>query len=392
MKKKLWIISLIFVFLLVFIIGCRVKTDDSMTGVVENSSDVTTSETPKFVEHMPLDYATEFSVDTYDGGYASIHVTDGNSYVLVPEGATDVILDDENATFIRMPVNSIYLAATAAMDLINELDGLDQIKSCSTKAEDYSMAKVAEAIKSEKIQYVGKYSAPDYEKLISLSTDLALESTMIYHSPKIKEELEGLNIPVMVERSSYEKSPLGRLEWIKLYGLLLNKSELANEIFNNQVAHVNDVIEGLDESGNIPPKVVFFYLSSNGYVNVRKPGDYVSKMIETAGGEYALDSLKIEEENALSTVNISWEDFYYYGKDADILIYNGTIDGGILAVDDLVKQNEMFSEFKAVKEGRVYCSNNNMFQEVSKVGDIIVELFEIIDDKSTELKYIRKID
>lgn len=405
MKKKICIINLIFVFLLVFTIGCRAKTDASRPGTVTEQSvdavvedvagysdDVTISETPDFVEHMPLDYATEFSVDTYEGGYASIHITDGNSYVLVPEGATDVILDDENATFIHMPVNSIYLAATAAMDLINELDGLDQIKSCSTKAEDYSMAKVAEAIKSEKIQYVGKYSAPDYERLISLSTDLALESTMIYHSPKIKEELEGLNIPVMVERSSYENSPLGRLEWIKLYGLLLNKSEMANEIFNSQVTHVNDVIEGLDESGNIPPKVVFFYLSSNGYVNVRKPGDYVSKMIETAGGEYALESLKIEEENALSTVNISWEDFYYYGKDADILIYNGTIDGGILAVDDLVKQNEMFSEFKAVKEGRVYCSNNNMFQEVSKVGDIIVELFEIINDKSTELKYIRKID
>ena len=400
MKKNIGIINFIFVFLLVFLIGCGgqnaankldVTVEATKDAVADDMPDEVISDIPKFVEHMSLDYATEFSVDLYEDGYASIHITDGNSYVLVPEGASDVILDDENATFIHTPVNNIYLAATAAMDLINELDSLDSIKSCSTKAEDYSMAEVTEAINAGRIQYVGKYSAPDYEKLVSLQTDLALESTMIYHSPKIKEEIEGLNIPVMVERSSYEKNPLGRLEWIKLYGLILNKRELANELFDKQVLHVNEVIDGLAEAEN-KPKVVFFYLSSNGYVNVRKPGDYVSKMIETAGGEYALESLKIEEENALSTVNISWEDFYYYGKDADILIYNGTIDGGILSIDDLLKQNEMFSEFKAVKENRVYCSNNNMFQEVSRVGDIIVELFEIINDKNTELKYIRKID
>ena len=388
----------------IMLLGCtkntNVNIDNTALGNVEAEkiieADISEEkEALKLIDKVELEYATEFSIDLYESGYASIHVTDGNSYVLVPKGHEEIILDDANATFIHMPCDSIYLAATSAMDLFRELDSLDYIKSCSTKAEDYDNNEVKNLIDANEISYVGKYSAPDYEKLVALNTSLAIESTMIYHSPKIKEELNGLGIPVLVERSSYEKEPLGRLEWIKLYGLLLGKSDLANEIFDKQVTNVNTVINGLQnetKSNSKKPKVVFFYLSSNGYVNVRKPGDYVSKMIEIAGGEYALESLKIEEENALSTVNISWEDFYYYGKDADILIYNGTIDGGIESVNDLINANEMFLEFKAIKDGRAYCMGSNMHQESSKVGEIIVELYSVINKSGEGLNYIKKVN
>ena len=346
---------------------------------------------PALTGHMELLYATEFSVDYYENGYASIHIGDGNHYVLVPEGYPPIILDDENATMIQMPCDEIYLAASSAMDLFHELDALGNIGSCSTKAEDYYDADVRRAIEGQEIVYVGKYSAPDYERLMALKTNLAIESTMIYHTPKTKEELESLGIPVLVERSSYETSPFGRLEWLKLYGLLLGKYDEAEQYFTNQVENVNALIENLDDSGEKRPEVLFFYLSSNGYVNVRKPGDYVSKMIAIAGGEYALDSLELDEENALSTVNISWEDFYYYGKEADILIYNGTIDGGITSIDELIHQNALFAEFKSVKENRVYCANNNMYQETSKLGDIIAEFYAVIHQTDADLQYIKRV-
>ena len=397
MKKILFILNLI---LVITLTACG----NSNISAVADSDSVA----PAFVEKMDLQYATEFSIDVYENGYASIHVTDGNSYVLVPEGYPKVYLDDESATFIHMPCDSIYLAASSVMDLLNVLDCTDKIKACSTKASDYADSEIKDKIETGAINYVGKYSAPDYEKLIDLNVNLAIESTMIYHSPKIKEELQNIGIPVFVERSSYEKNPLGRVEWIKLYGLLSGKQDEANRIFDEQIKSVNNVIDTLSNliendanQGANTPKVVFFYLSSNGYVNVRKPGDYVSKMIEIAGGQYAFDSLKIDEENALSTVNISWEDFYVYAKDADVLIYNGTIDGGIISKEDLIKQNAMFADFKAVKENRVYCSNNNMYQETSKIGNIIYELFMTIhpeiawhdDEKNNmEMTYFRVVN
>ena len=83
------------------------------------------------------------------------------------------------------------------MDLFLELDELDNIVACSTNSKDYAMQKVKAAIDSNQIMYVGKYSAPDYELLLSLGCNLAIESTMISHSPKIKEQIERLNIPVL---------------------------------------------------------------------------------------------------------------------------------------------------------------------------------------------------
>lgn len=66
---------------------------------------------------------------------------------------------------------------------------------------------------------------------------------MITHNPEVKEKLEELGIHVMVERSSYEKHPLGRLEWIRLFGILFGKQQQADDYFNKQVKRVKPIME-----------------------------------------------------------------------------------------------------------------------------------------------------
>ena len=169
------------------------------------------------------------------------------------------------------------------MDDFIHLDAMDLIALSGTKDTGWYLPEARTAMEEGKIAYAGKYSAPDYEKILSSDCGLAVESTMIYHTPEVKEQLERLGIPVLVERSSYESHPLGRMEWLKLYAVLLGREELAGELFNRQMSALNAVM-GQEPTGKT---VAFFYVSSNGYVNVRKPGDYVAKMIELAGGTYA---------------------------------------------------------------------------------------------------------
>ncbi len=347
------------------------------------------------VDSMDLQYATQFSVDYYEDNYVHIHIADDRDYVLVPTGEKENNLGYSDVTYIHEDEmkQSIYLAASSAMDLFLQLNQLDVIKTCSTTADDYSMDEVKTAISDGKIIYVGKYSAPDYETLMAEDTGLAIESTMIYHSPKIQEELENIGIPVLIERSSYEETPLGRLEWIKLYGVLLGCEEEATSYFDTQVTKVEALSEELGrQTQENTLSVAFFYISSNGYVNIRKPGDYLSKMIETAGGKYAFSELELDEENALSTVNINWEDFYKEAKDADILIYNGTIDGGVSSISQLEEKNALFSDFKAVKSGEVYCTNMNMFQESSKIADIIRDFHSVVTGDTDNLQYLKKLE
>lgn len=63
---------------------------------------------------------------------------------------------------------------------------------------------------------------------------------MINHVPEVREKLEELGIPVLVDQSSYEPHPLGRTEWIKLYGALLGKEDEAERLFAEQAAYLDE--------------------------------------------------------------------------------------------------------------------------------------------------------
>lgn len=382
MKKLLFIICMMLV-----MTGCGKQNIETSTDIISEADN-----SLRKTGSISLQYATQYSVDYYENGYVHIHVEDGTDYVLIPENENENDLGLENPVYIKMPCDKIYLAASSAMDLFLQLDELDSIAACSTQSKDYAMEEVKKAIDNDQIKYVGKYSAPDYEALLSLNCGLAIESTMISHSPKIKEQLERVNIPVFVERSSYEENPMGRLEWIKLYGVLAGKEDEALAYFNQEVEKINQTVSrGENETNDEKKTVAFFSISSTGYVTVRKPGDYICKMIDMAGGEYALNDILVEEENALSTINIGMEDFYREAHDADILIYNGSIDGGVNSIDDLLNKNELLGEFKAVKEGYVWSTSLNMFQQSSKIADVIVEMSDLINDKETKENYLKHL-
>ena len=116
-------------------------------------------------------------------------------------------------------------------------------------------------------------------------------------------------------------------------------------------------------------------------------------MIEIAGGDYALKDLLVDEENALSTINIGMEDFYREANAADILIYNGSIDGGIGSIEELLVKNELLKDFKAVKQGDVWSTSLNMFQESSKIADVIEEMADVIAGGcEPEHKYLMRLE
>ena len=261
----------------------------------------------------------------------------------------------------------------------------------STKEEDWSIDSAAWALASGDMTYVGKYSAPDYETLLMEECSLAIESTMIYHTPEVKEKIESLGIPVMVEHSSYESHPIGRTEWIRLYGLLFDREDEAESFFNEQKETAEDVIRESADAQDTKT-VAFFYLTSAGLANVRKSGDYVAEMIRLAGGSYVPELPGMESENALSTMNMQMEDFYAGCVDADILIYNATIDGEIGTVDDLLQKSPLFADFKAVKSGNVWCTEQDMFQHTTSSAEMIREIRLVIKGESgDDLTYLHKV-
>lgn len=324
---------------------------------------------------MELEYAENFAVDYYSGGYALITIAGESRYLVVPEGREAPTLRDGGITVLQQPVENIYLVATASMCLFDALDSLDSIRLSGTKSEDWYIPNAKAAMEAGKILYAGKYNAPDYELIMTNSCDLAVESSMINHAPEVKEKLEDVGIPVLVDQSSFEPHPLGRTEWIKLYAVLLGKEEAAEKLFAEQKAYL-DSVAGAENTGKT---VAFFYISSSGYAVARKSGDYVTKMIELAGGNYVFDSLG-DPETATSTVNLEMERFYAEAKDADYIIYNSAIGGGVSSLAELTAKNSLLKDFKAVRSGDVWCTEKNLFQETTQLGLMTADIHRILTE------------
>ena len=338
------------------------------------------------IGRTPVRCATEFSITQLTDGYELITVPATGKLLFVPEGMGKPVGLPDDVIVLYRPVDRIYLAATSAMDFFRALDGVASVRFSGTKADGWAIDEAKEAMERGDMLFAGKYNAPDYELLLKERCDLALESTMIYHSPAISEKLTGYGIPVLIERSSYEQDPLGRMEWIKVYGAILGREDEAEALFDAEVQSV-EAIGNLPKSGKT---VAFFYVTGAGAVNVRKSDDYVVKMLETAGGAYVFSDLS--SGSALSTVNMTMESFYTAAKDADVLIYNSTIDGEIYTLAELLDKSPLFSEFRAVQNSDVWCTGKNLFQEPMGIGKLIGDFYRVLSDGDGELQYLHKLN
>ena len=358
--------------------GCGSKTEPANT------------ESLVFSHHYQLDYAQQFTADCYEGGYTMVSIPDsGQKFLVVPQDAAEVDSLPADVTVLRQPVENIYLVSTSVMDLILHLDALDSVTLSGTRAEGWYLPEAKQAMEEGRIAYAGKYSAPDYEQILAANCSLAIQNTMILHTPEVKEQLEHFGIPVLVERSSYESGPLERMEWIKLYGILLGKEDTAEQVFAAQEAAIAPLLEQ-EPTGK---SCAFFSLSSNNLATVRKGSDYVAKMIEMAGGAYVFSDLT-DNGNSLATMNLPLEDFYAGAKDADVLIYNSAIEGTIASVSQLTEKFPLLSEFKAVQNGQVWCTAQSLFQQSMELADLILDMNKVFTEGTPDadtLKFLTHV-
>ena len=343
-----------------------------------------------FDHAYPLDYATQFTADCYADGSTLLTIPDAQAKFLIrPEGAATLRTVPAGVTVLQQPVQNIYLVSTSAMDLFLHLDALDSIALSGTRAEGWYLDEAKQAMQAGRIAYAGKYSAPDYERILTAECGLAVENTMIYHTPEVKEQLERFGIPVLVERSSYESGPLARMEWLKLYGVLLGRTEQAEEIFRQKVEQVAPIL-GQESTGKT---VAFFSITSNNLITVRRTSDYVAQMVGMAGGVYIFDDLE-GDNSAQSTIKLPLETFYARAKDVDVLIYNSTIEGVVETRDQLIEKCPMLEEFKAVQSGDCWCTAQSLFQQSMELADLISDMNLVFTEGSPDpasLRFLQRI-
>ena len=349
-----------------------------------------------FVTSMEKDYAQAFDIYTYQPTdadvnaqadpskqYRLIDVHQSGRYLLLPQ--TDSAADSSqkdligklpsSITVLQAPLDNIYVAATSSMALFDAAGAIGQVRLTGTKEDGWYIDAPKKALADGSMIYAGKYSAPDYELLASSGCSLAVESMMILHTPEVKEKLEELGIPVFIDTSSTESHPLGRTEWVRLYGVLTGHEDEADAFFDTQKKLFAEA-ESYEQTGLT---VAFFSISSNGNVIVRASDDYIPRMIELAGGNYIFKDL-LNENGSSASVRLSIEDFYNTAKDADFLIYNATIENPVGSIAELCSRSSLLKDFKAVQDGHVWQVRRSLYQSPDIAAQMITDIHGMLTD------------
>ena len=314
---------------------------------------------------METSYAETFDIYSYkpaDGStedlYRLIDVHESGQYLLLPEktgadksDASQKILKTlpESITVLQAPLDNIYVAATSSMALFDGAGAISQVKMTGTKEDGWYIDAPKKALADGSMVYAGKYSAPDYELLASSGCDLAVESMMILHSPEVKEKLEELGIPVFIDTSSNESHPLGRTEWVRLYGVLTGHETEAEAFFAEQEKEFAQA-ENYKDTGLT---VAFFSISSNGNVIVRATDDYIPRIY---------------------------------------LIYNATIENPVRSISELCGKSALLTDFKAVQEGHVWQVQRSLYQSPDIAAQMITDLHRMLTGENTsEMTFLEQL-
>ena len=336
---------------------------------------------------LELGHARTFTVDYFDGGFALICAASDERFLVVPDGASAPDGLAEDIAVITQPADDVYLVSTGMICVLDELGALDAVRVASVTPETSPNEHLTQLIEDGEVVYGGRYRDPDFELVAQAGCTLAIENTQIHRYPEVKQKLEDLGVTVFTEQSSTEDDVLGRLEWMKLMGVIFAREDAASARFD-EVAERVEAIAHQEPTGKT---VAFFYIDSDGAAVVRRAGDYFAQMIELAGGESLSFGTGDGDASSTTYITVEMEEFFASAKDADVIIYNATVDEGVRSLADLTAKNALISEFAAVATGEVYTCDSNLYQQMTSTDRIIEDLRAALLGASGENGFIWKL-
>ena len=236
-----------------------------------------------------------------------------------------------------------------------------------------------------KLTYSGSYKEPDYELMTANNIDLHLDTAMLDGYPEVLEKFAELGIPSLVEDSSLEEHPMGRIEWVKVLGTLFDLEDEADAYFADQVERFNAAC--VDES--LGKSVALGYITSSGKCYARNGGDYIAQLIEMAGGDYVCADMEPEETGNTS---MTFEEWYDKFVNADYLFYYN-LGQKFYSVQEMIDYNPLFADFKAVQNGNVWVTCDGFSQKSADIVCVITDMNTVLtsEDNTVTTDFIVKL-
>lgn len=258
-------------------------------------------------------------------------------------------------TIIRIPLEKSLVYSSVHCGIWNDMNSLSAIAGVCDLSY-IRMPEIQTGYKEGRITDCGNSMNPDIEKIIDLSPDAILLSP--FENSGGYGRIEKLNIPIIECADYMETSPLGRAEWMKFFGMLVGKEEMADFLF----CQIRDEYEFLKEKANLTTErpTVITELKSGAAWYVPGGKSTVCQLLTDAGANY----LFADNTNS-GSVPLSFETVFDKGHHATywLIKYNQQTNK---TYKELVQDYAPYKNFTAWKEHRIFGCNTsyiNFYEE-----------------------------
>jgi len=323
---------ILFVFIFLTLTACK-KTEKLDTKTISNTKN-------------EIEYATSLAIYKQNG-YSIVKVI--NPWPNAEKDFT-YILKEKNATVpdslikyntIQVPLESIVVTSTTIVPYL-EMLGVENKLVGFPHTDFISSVKTRKLIDNGTVKNVGQNEKLNMEMLIDRSPELIVTFGIDNNNPML-DNLTKSGLKVLIQADWMEQSPLGKAEWIKLYGALFGKEKEAKNQFETIVKNYKDALALV--ATKKPTATVLYGSMYQDQWYVAKANSWVAQFIKDAKANYLWSDVA-----GTGSIGLSFEQVLEKAKSANYWIASGSYK----TVAELNAINPHYSQFDAFKTKQIY--------------------------------------
>ena len=284
-----------------------------------------------------------------------------------------------NKDNVLIPCLNIAALSSTHIGMLSVLNSEDAICAVSDSKFVYNPS-VKQGLQSGAILSLGASQEISMELLISSGAKTIVHSAFSGDFPH-RKELKKMGITCIPNFDWREEDPLGKAEWLLLFGYLTGKEEQAKKLFRELVISYKLTMKKVKKqtkdqliSGN--------FIRDYWYAPAGE--SYNAKLFKDAGMNYIYSKTK-----GTGSYTVSMEKILMDTKDVKIWI-----NPGFSSRVEIIKSNAKAKRLNCFQNGKIYCYSNdlNKFWELSAVQPhlLLADLYSISSIPSPKNLYFYK--
>lgn len=290
-------------------------------------------------------------------------------YILVPQDSP-LPQDIPQGTLVRTPIDRIIVYSSVHASIIDALGASDRIAGVC-EPEYMTCRAVLDGVAEGRITDCGSSVSPSIERIAGAGGQVIIASPFQNGSYGAAGKL---GIPIIEAADYMENDPLGRTEWIRLFGLLLDCTDRADSLFRAAETGYNSIRDSVarhirDNGAHRPTLLAERKYGASWDV----PGgaSYMVRIYTDAGADYIFSGTTTS-----ANVNMSFENVLREGIDADIWVLKYWSPRP-MTYASLEAEYSLYSRFKAFQNRQVYGCNT---YSSTYYDDIVLHPSWILED------------